>query len=119
MPRTTPLITFDMDCQPAIARLRAMAAAQGLRVVRSFDLRSACATPPDLTCSHHGDVPCDCQVVVLLVYGEQSLFPASLLLHAHRGQTQIEMAASSAQSPQHDLETAVRAAILEPAFDLP
>jgi len=60
----------------------------GLRVVKSFDLRSACGSLIDNICPHHGSAPCDCQLIVLLVYGTGKL-PVSLILHSHRGQTEL------------------------------
>ena len=60
----------------------------GLQVVRSFDLKAARAAQVDCACPHHGTVQCDCQMVVLLVYEQDSL-PFTLVLHGHDGQTQI------------------------------
>jgi hypothetical protein len=39
----------------------------GFRAVRTFELRSACV-PVRIRCPHHGQGPCDCQLIVLLVY---------------------------------------------------
>lgn len=54
----------------------------------SFDLPSVLTTPTGCICPHHGTDPCDCQMVVMLVYGTapglvQAIFevlPVALLL---------------------------------------
>lgn len=63
--------------------------AAGMQVVKSFDLRSACASFTDNICPHHGTSPCDCQLIVLLIYGIEN-WPISLILHSHRGQTELQ-----------------------------
>ncbi|HEX5839854.1 MAG TPA: hypothetical protein VFY26_18605 [Anaerolineales bacterium] len=52
----------------------------GLRLVRTFDLRTVRSGVHGCSCPHHGTEDCDCQLVVLLVYkaGEQ---PVTLILH--------------------------------------
>lgn len=61
----------------------------GLHVVKSFDLRSACGSLNGNVCSHHGTAPCDCQLVVMLLFGLGAR-PLSLILHSHQGQTEMQ-----------------------------
>ena len=84
-----PFRIFFSDCETVIRQVTENLAAAGLRVVRSFDLRSACASFADNVCPHHGTAPCDCQLVVLLIYGVM-ITPVSLILHGHRGQTELQ-----------------------------
>jgi hypothetical protein len=63
--------------------------AAGFRAVRSFDLRSACA-PLGVPCPHHGQGPCDCQLIVLLVY-DWFGSPYSLTLHGSGHQCEIKL----------------------------
>jgi len=84
----TPFRTFFADCETVIRQVTQNLETAGLRVVRSFDLRSACASFADNVCPHHGTAPCDCQLVVLLIYGAGA--PVSLILHSHRGQTELQ-----------------------------
>lgn len=58
----------------------------GLQVIRTFDLHETRVTEKTCTCPNHGTEKCDCQMVVLLVYGKESQ-PASLVAHGHNGQT--------------------------------
>jgi hypothetical protein len=59
---------------------------QGLRVIRTFDLHETRIAENACTCPNHGTEPCDCQLVVMLVYGKESP-PASLVAHGYNGQT--------------------------------
>ena len=61
----------------------------GLRVYRSFDLRTARSAGAGCTCPHHGTAECDCQMVVLLIYGPEAQ-PSTLVLHGHDQHTWIE-----------------------------
>jgi hypothetical protein len=84
----TPVRIFFSDCETVIRQVTQNLEDAGLRVVRSFDLRSACASFPDHNCPHHG-TPCDCQLVVLLIYGFETT-PVSLILHSHQDQTEMQ-----------------------------
>lgn len=82
------LLTLQSDCETVITEIKKRLSGRGYTVMRSFDLKSACASYPDLICPHHGEPPCDCQLVVLLVY-ENETSPVSLVIHSHRGQTEV------------------------------
>ncbi|MBC8509668.1 MAG: hypothetical protein H8D34_32880 [Chloroflexi bacterium] len=88
--QTTRIVNLAKDCETVIAQIGRHLGAIGMRIERSFDLQSACASNPDLTCPHHRDVPCDCQLVVLLVYDENGT-PSSLVVRSHMGQTEINL----------------------------
>lgn len=62
-----------------------------LRVVQTFDLHTARLAMHDCPCPNHGTDECDCQMVVLLVYGETA-DPATLILHGNNGQTWVSIA---------------------------
>ena len=47
------LSTLYLDCETVITQLDEQLSSRGVRVVRSFDLQSACASSPDQTCPHH------------------------------------------------------------------
>jgi hypothetical protein len=108
--QTTRLLTLNLDCETVIRQLTRPLIHWGLRVVRSFDLQSACASFPDLACPHHGDSNCDCQLVILLVYGSEAT-PASVVLHTHRGKTDIDLVDSPNNRPDQDLVAMIRLAL--------
>lgn len=78
-----------------------------LRVYRSFDLRSARNVSSTCACPDHGTEACDCQMVVLLVYGEQEI-PATLVLHGHQGQTWMVLV----EVPDAELATTIEDALV-------
>ncbi len=78
-----------------------------LRVYRSFDLRSARNVSSTCACPDHGTEACDCQMVVLLVYGKQGA-PATLVLHGHQGQTWMVLT----DVPDIELATTIEAALV-------
>jgi hypothetical protein len=85
------------------------ASGAGLRVVRTFDLQAARHNPADCPCPHHGTERCDCQMVVLLVYGDSG-WPVSLVAHSYDGQTRFSMVDNPQQRIDPSLERAIRLA---------
>jgi hypothetical protein len=65
-------------------------AADGMKVIRSFDLQTARAAHVDCTCPHHGKDECDCQLVVLLVYDDQGT-PITLVAHGKDNKTHFAL----------------------------
>lgn len=65
----TASIWFSADGEAATRSATAALIRRGLRVVRSFDLRSAVAGQHQCACPQHGTAQCTCQYVVLLAYG--------------------------------------------------
>ena len=58
-------------------------------------------------CPNHGTDACDCQMIVLLVYGEAAE-PATLILHGNNGQTWISIAECVAQHKDAKLVGCIR-----------
>ena len=109
MNQATRLSTINLDCEAVIFWISKQLEDMGLRAVRSFDLKSACASYPGMTCPHHGDSPCDCQMVVLLVYGAEAT-PASVVLHSHRGNTDVGLVDTPDNRPDKRLVEMIRLA---------
>jgi len=109
MNQTARLSTLNLDCETVITRFSKQLEALGLRVVRSFDLKSACASYPDMTCPHHGNGPCDCQMVVLLIYASKAT-PASVVFHSHRGNTDVDLVDTPKNRPDKELVETIRLA---------
>lgn len=78
----------------------------GLRVYRSFDLRSAHTVESSCACPYHGTEACDCQMVVLLVYEGQGT-PATLVLHGHEGRTWMSLV----EAPHAGLQASITSAL--------
>jgi hypothetical protein len=99
-------LTFQIDPRLAVEQTIQRLDRAGFQVVRSFDLQAARVAQIGCTCPYHGTDLCDCQMVVLLVYGQDNS-PITLMLHGHDGQTQIIMVDTPAQSPEPQLANAV------------
>lgn len=106
----SPLLDLHEDCENTVASVTALLTSSGLRVVRSFDLQSACASYTSPVCPHHGQKDCDCQLVVLMIYGSQEQ-PSSLILHSSGGQTQVGLATMPDQTDAPKLERRIRVAL--------
>ena len=63
-------LSINRPCDEALTWLNQSLLQSGLRVLRTFDLHDARLGLHDCTCPNHGTEKCDCQMVVLLVYGK-------------------------------------------------
>jgi hypothetical protein len=88
MDASTGVISVGLPCKDALPRVRRAMEDAGFRAVVTFDLQLARSSGAACSCPHHGAAPCDCQLVVLMIYGEDSL-PGSLMLHGTDGRTWI------------------------------
>jgi len=88
-------LTLVSSCEQTIAILISTMALHGIRLERSFDLRTALHDQPDCPCPYHGTAQCTCQYVVLLAYEEAaSAPPAVLTAHECDGITRVRVTAS-------------------------
>ncbi len=80
----------------------------GLKVVRSFDFHASRSAMDNFGCDcpYHGTRDCDCQVVVLLVYGDNGT-PATLLIHGRDQKTNFSLV----NTPQNPVEPGLEARI--------
>jgi hypothetical protein len=74
----------------------------GLITTASFDLQAAKAAHGDTVCPYHGSVHCDCQIVVLLVYGEQEA-PVTLVVDSRDGKTFLSMLEPPPGGPEWEI----------------
>lgn len=90
MTHTNSLGTFNQPSEASIPLLLEKIALQGYHVERSFDLRAAREAHVGCTCPHHGTEKCDCQIVVLLIYGQEER-PVTLVAHGRDGRTRFAL----------------------------
>ena len=103
---TRSLLTVTGDSDKAVARANGFLLRAGYQVMRSFDLIVARAAHADCSCPHHGTSLCDCQLVVLLVYGNDGP-PATLTAHSRDGRTEFSLVDDPAQPPLPGVEAAI------------
>jgi len=86
MNQNRPILYLQQPCNDAVPYFVERMQQFGLQVMRTFDLHETRGVDTACTCPHHGTEKCDCQMVVLLVYGKDNQ-PASLVAHGHNGHT--------------------------------
>jgi len=90
MTTLSPFLSSDSTCDEALKVTKTKLAQAGLRTVQTFNLNTARLGVDNCSCPNHGTEDCNCQMIVLLVYGE-SAEPATLILHGNDGKTWISV----------------------------
>ena len=106
----TPFLSVNHSCNEALQWTNQQLIKAGLRPVQTFDLHDARVGLHDCPCPTHGGDECDCQMVILLVYGKAEE-PATLILHGNDGQTWLSIADSPRQRSNPKLSTEIRVAL--------
>jgi len=104
---THSFLTVDLPCDKALQTAKKKLTLAGLRPLQTFDLHTARHSQHECACPNHGTEDCDCQLVVLMVYGE-SAEPVSLILHGNDGKTWFSIADSPRQRVDSKLITTIR-----------
>jgi len=113
--RMSTLLPFLALCQShgqAEAWVKEKLTNAGFRVVPTFDLHVARSAHPDCPCPHHGTDECNCQLVVLLVYGKQA-DPATLVVHGQDGKTWVSLATPIEARSRQNLESSIRHILIQ------
>jgi hypothetical protein len=103
-------LSTHCSCNEALCAIRESLSRRGLRALETFDLQDARAGNEDCGCPQHGAAPCDCQMIVLMVYGEGTA-PSTLTLHGTGGQVWITLVENAAHEPDAQIVAAVREAV--------
>ncbi len=90
MTTLSPFLSINSPCDEALQLTMKKLSLAGLRAMQTFDLHAARLAMHDCPCPNHGTNECDCQMVVMMVYGE-STEPATLILHGNGGQTSFSL----------------------------
>ena len=105
-----PFLSVNQPCDETLQWTKMQLSQANLRVVQTFDLHAARSGWHDCSCPNHGTEECDCQMVVLLVYGKDTE-PETLILHGNDGQTRFSIAETPNQKKNINTVTAVRNAL--------
>lgn len=98
-----PFLTVERSYEDAMTWVVQKLHALGLQTMVTFDLQVARHGHVSCSCPHHGTDQCDCQMVVVLVYGRSSE-PANLIVHSHQGRTQFSFVNTPQQNANVELE---------------
>ena len=110
MSGSSPFLILEQPCDAAIDWVIRQISGIGLQVVRTFDLHVARHDHTGCPCPYHGTDQCDCQMVVLLIYGSERE-PISLVAHGYNRQTWFSVVDNPQQRADPRLETAIRLAL--------
>lgn len=110
MTTLSPFLSIDSSCDQALQMTKKKLSQAGLRPVQTFDLHTARLGPHGCSCPNHGTEECDCQMIVLLVYGDVDE-PATLILHGNDGKTWVSVTDSLLHCTDARLITNIRQAL--------
>ena len=105
-----PLLSISRPCDETAECLKIQLPQSGLRVLQTFDLQDVRFDLGGCACPHHGTQECDCDMVVLLVYGTEPE-PITLVLHGSDGQTQVAFANENHQKAKDTFVLAIKRAL--------
>ncbi len=97
MTALSPFLSIEASCDQALPLTRDLLSRAGLSAVQTFNLNTARLGSPLCDCPNHGTEACDCQMIVLLIYDE-SVEPATLVLHGNDGMTWITIVDATPQT---------------------
>ncbi len=117
MSTLVPFLTLSQTCQQVDQWIRGLLSDAGLRVIPTFDLQLARLAHSDCSCPHHGTEQCSCQLVILLIYGQEQQ-PATLVIHGQDEKTWISFTTPLEARSHPSLETSVRNLLLFHQSDL-
>jgi hypothetical protein len=103
-------LSINRPCDDALDWLSQSLSRKGLRVLRTFDLHDARGGLDNCPCPHHGTNQCDCQMVVLLVYGNAEE-PATLILHGNDGQAWLSIVNNPLQHAAPSIQSSIEQAL--------
>jgi hypothetical protein len=104
--------SVNRPCDETLMWLSQSLSRNGLRVLRTFDLHDARLGLENCPCPHHGTDQCDCQMIVLLVYGKADE-PVALILHGSDGQTWLSLVNNSIQHADRSIQLSIEQALQE------
>ena len=106
-----PFLVLDQTSDQVLNWVNQQLITAGFRIVQTFDLQVARLAHPDCPCPHHGTIDCNCQMVVLLVYGKQD-DPATLVIHGQDGRSWVSLAGPLGKRFNQHVELVIRRALI-------
>ena len=110
MNQALELPKLNLDAEQALPLITNLLSGLGFQVLPSFDLQAARTSQIRCKCPHHGTEQCDCQMVVLLIYGQGNQ-PTSMVVHAHDGKTYLSIVDNPQQRLDWSIFSRIRKAI--------
>lgn len=102
-----PFLVIENTCTQVLTLVNEKLVEAGFRTVQTFDLQTARPAHPGCSCPHHGTSDCNCQMVILLVYGKQE-DPATLIIHSQDEKTGVSLSGPGGDHATQNLGSAIR-----------
>ena len=99
-----PFLIVEQHHNIAIDLVMRQVRSLGFQASMTFYLQNARLAHANCACPHHGTERCDCQLVVILIYGHGPK-PATLIAHGHEGKTWFSFVDSFPQHSSQHMET--------------
>lgn len=99
-----PFLILEQPYDIAINLVMQQVISLGFQASTTFDLQEARHAHANCACPHHGTEQCDCQLVVILIYGHAPR-PATLIAHGHENKTWFSLVDSFLPHSSQHLET--------------
>ena len=109
---SSPFFSVNQDCDEAVLWTKEKLLQAGLRPVQTFDLHTTRSGLHDCSCPNHGTEACDCQMVVLLIYGKAEE-PVTLILHSSEGKTWLSIVDNSVKKADQSIQLSIKQALQE------
>lgn len=113
-----PFLVLNQTCEQVLAWVNQQMTSAGIRTSQTFDLQVARLAHPDCPCPRHGTDECNCQMIILLVYGKQE-DPATLVIHGQEGRTWLSLTSPVGAHGNHHLESVIRRTLMPRRTTLP
>lgn len=112
-----PFLVLDQTCDQVLAWVNEKLTSPGFRVVQTFNLQVARLAHPECPCPHHGTDECNCQMVVLLIYGKQD-DPATLVIHGQEHRSWVSVAGPVGKRSSQHFEITIRHTLISQLPDV-
>jgi hypothetical protein len=110
-----PFLSINHPCTDTLCWTKEQLTQAGLHAVQTFDLHTARIGLHDCPCPNHGADECDCQLVVLLVYGDADM-PETLILHGNGERTWLSMENTPASNATEALTELIKNTLMRQKF---
>jgi hypothetical protein len=102
-----PFLVFEKTCSQVLTLVNEKLTGAGFRIVQTFNLQTARLAHLECQCPHHGTSDCNCQMVILLVYGKQE-DPATLIIHSQDEKTGVSLSGPAGDHATQNLGSTIR-----------
>ena len=103
----SPFLSVNNSCDETLKWSKGKLVQMGLRPLQTFKLRPARTNPDECFCPNQEMGGCNCQLVVLLVYGDGNI-PETLMLYGNGVKTWLSITDSLVQSTTDSLAEIIK-----------